>query len=331
MAPPTGPTIMGIDVIMVASLLSAVATFAVLVAIYAATTVRDPMGKRVKALNERREQLKAGIVASTAKRRKNITNRNEMADKVRSVLSSLKMLQEEQVVKAQARLMQAGIRSKDLAFVLIFARFVLPVVIGGAAIIMVYGIDYFPTWGAFKKYGLVAGALILAYKAPDLWLKNKVDKRTTAIRKGLPDALDLLVICAEAGLTVDASFGRVARELGRAYPELGDEFALTSIELGFLTDRRLAFENLAKRIDLESVRGVVTTMIQTEKYGTPLASALRVLSAEFRNERMMRAEEKAARLPAIMTIPLILFILPVLFIVILGPAACSINDALLTP
>jgi tight adherence protein C len=253
-----------------------------------------------------------------------------MADKVRDVLASLKMLQDTQVVKAQAKLMQAGIRSKDLAFVVIFARFVLPVVLGAFAIVMVYMVDYFPTWGALKKYGLVAGTLILAYKAPDLYLKNRIDKRTSAIRKGLPDALDLLVICAEAGLTVDAAFGRVARELGKAYPELGDEFALTSIELGFLTDRRLAFENLAKRIDLDSVRGVVTTMIQTEKYGTPLASALRVLSAEFRNERMMRAEEKAARLPAIMTIPLILFILPVLFIVILGPAACSINDALLS-
>ena len=330
MEPSTGPTIMGIDVVMVASLLAAIATFSVLVAIYAATTVRDPMAKRVKALNERREQLKAGIVASTNKRRKAITNRNEMADKVRDLLSSLKMLQESQVVKAQARLMQAGIRSKDLAFVVIFARLVLPVVIGGGMIILVYLIDYFPEWGVFKRYGLVAGTLLLSYKAPDIWLKNKVTKRTYAIRKGLPDALDLLVICAEAGLTVDAAFGRVARELGKGYPELGDEFALTSIELGFLTDRRLAFENLAKRIDLDSVRGVVTTMIQTEKYGTPLASALRVLSAEFRNERMMRAEEKAARLPAIMTVPLILFILPVLFIVILGPASCSIHDALLS-
>jgi tight adherence protein C len=330
MAPSTGPTIMGVDVVMVASLLAAIATFSVLVAIYAATTVRDPMAKRVKALNERREQLKAGIVASTTKRRKAITSRNEMADKMRDLLASLKVLQESQVVKAQAALMQAGIRSKDLAFVVIFARLVLPLVIGGAMIILVYVIDYFPDWGMFKRYGLVAGTLILAYKAPDLWLKNRVTKRTSAIRKGLPDALDLLVICAEAGLTVDAAFGRVARELGRAYPELGDEFALTSIELGFLTDRRFAFENLARRIDLDSVRGVVTTMIQTEKYGTPLASALRVLSAEFRNERMMRAEEKAARLPAIMTVPLILFILPVLFIVILGPAACSINDALLS-
>jgi tight adherence protein C len=327
--PPAGPTLLGIDVLMVATFLAAIATFAVLVAIYAATTVRDPMAKRVKALNERREQLKAGIVASTSKRRRNITNKNEMADKVRGVLGSLKMLQDSQVEKAQQRLMQAGIRSKDLAFVVIFARLVLPVVLGTIVIVGVYLLDWFPAWGAFKKYALVAGTLGLAYKAPDLWLKNKITKRTHAIRKGLPDALDLLVICAEAGLTVDAAFNRVARELGKAYPELGDEFALTSIELGFLTDRRMAFENLANRINLDSIRGVVTTMIQTEKYGTPLASALRVLSAEFRNERMMRAEEKAARLPAIMTVPLILFILPVLFIVILGPASCSISDNLL--
>jgi len=330
MGPSSGPTIMGIDVVMVATALSAVATFAVLVALYAATTVRDPMAKRVKALNDRREQLKAGIVASTSKRRRNITNKNEMADKVRGLLSSLQMLQDEQVVKAQKRLMHAGIRSKDMAFVVIFARFVLPVVVGIIAILVVYVFDWFPTWGAIKKYGFVASSLVSAYKAPDVYLKNRIQKRSNAIRKGLPDALDLLVICAEAGLTVDAAFGRVARELGKAYPELGDEFALTSIELGFLTDRRMAFENLANRIDLEAVRGVVATMIQTEKYGTPLASALRVLSAEFRNERMMRAEEKAARLPAIMTVPLILFILPVLFIVILGPAACSINDALLS-
>ncbi|PSJ37990.1 pilus assembly protein TadC [Sphingomonas deserti] len=320
---------MGIDVLTVATFLAAIATFAVLVAIYAATTVKDPMAKRVKALNARREQLKAGIVGTSNKRRRSISNRNEMADKVRGLLGSLKMLQDEQIKLAQKKLMQAGIRSKDLAFVVIFARFVLPVVFGTLIIVGVYLLDWFPQWGPLKRYGMVAGTIIFAYKFPDIWLKNKVTKRSHAVRKGLPDALDLLVICAEAGLTVDAAFNRVARELGKAYPELGDEFALTSIELGFLTDRRSAFENLANRIDLEAVRGVVTTMIQTEKYGTPLASALRVLSAEFRNERMMRAEEKAARLPAIMTVPLILFILPVLFIVILGPAACSISDSLL--
>ncbi len=323
----TGPTLLGVDVLFVATMLAGVAAFAVLLSIYTIFTVRDPMAKRVKALNERREQLKAGVIAGASRRRRNISNKNEVADRVRSLLSSLKMLQSEQVEKAQTRLMQAGVRSKDMAFVVIFARFVLPLVLGTLVIVGVYLLDWFPDWSATKKYGFVAGTLIGTYKAPDLWLKNRITKRSAAIRKGLPDALDLLVICAEAGLTVDASFNRVARELGKAYPELGDEFALTSIELGFLTDRRMAFENLANRIDLDAVRGVVTTMIQTEKYGTPLASALRVLSAEFRNERMMRAEEKAARLPAIMTVPLILFILPVLFIVILGPAACSISDA----
>jgi tight adherence protein C len=326
--PPSGPHILGFDVIWIATILSAVAAFAVLLAIYAATTVKDPMARRVKALNERREQLKAGIVASTNKRKK-LTNRNQAADNVRQLLSQFKMLQEDQVQKAQIRLMQAGIRTKDLAFFIIFARFVLPVVIGIAAVVMLYGLGYCPDWSWFRRYATVAGLIGGAYKAPDIWLKNKVNKRSSAIRKGLPDALDLLVICAEAGLTVDAAFNRVAKELGKAYPELGDEFGLTAIELGFLNERRNAFENLAQRVDLEAVRGVVTTMIQTEKYGTPLASALRVLSAEFRHQRMMRAEEKAARLPAIMTVPLILFILPTLFVVILGPASCSINDSFL--
>jgi tight adherence protein C len=326
--PSTGLHLLGFDVIWVATMLSAVATFAVLLAIYAATTVKDPMARRVKSLNERREQLKAGIVASTNKRKK-LTNRNQAADNVRQLLSQFKMLQEDQVKKTQIRLMQAGIRTKDLAFFLILARFVLPVVIGAVAVTMLYFLGFEPQWSALRRYMTVAGLIVGAYKAPDVWLSNKVKKRSHAIRKGLPDALDLLVICAEAGLTVDAAFGRVSRELGKAYPELGDEFGLTAIELGFLNERRNAFENLAQRVDLEAVRGVVTTMIQTEKYGTPLASALRVLSAEFRHQRMMRAEEKAARLPAIMTVPLILFILPTLFVVILGPAACSINDSFL--
>jgi tight adherence protein C len=325
---PGHPSFMGIDVIFVATMMAAVATMAVMFAIYTATTVRDPMAKRVKALNERREQLKLGITASTSKRRAKLNPRNEATDRMRSALGTLKVLQDSQLRAAQIKLMQAGIRSKDAAVAVIFARLVMPIVLGGTVVVGVYGLGWLATWTPFKRYMVVAGSLVLSYKAADLYLNNKISKRSAAIRKGLPDALDLLVICAEAGLTVDAAFGRVARELGKAYPELGDEFMLTAIELGFLTERRAAFENLALRVNLDSIRGVVTTMIQTEKYGTPLASALRVLSAEFRNERMMRAEEKAARLPAIMTVPLILFILPVLFIVILGPAACSISDAM---
>lgn len=323
---PTGPSLLGFDVILIATILVGMAAAAVVLAIYAAVTVRDPMAKRVKALNERREQLKAGITV-TAKKRASIVRKNETTDRLRSTLSSLKVLQDSQVATVQQKLAQAGIRSKEWAVAVIFARMVLPILLGSFGAAMIYWVEYFPEWGSMKRLGGFAACLAAGYKGPDIFLQNKITKRTNEIRKGLPDALDLLVICAEAGLTVDASFERVAKELGRAYPELGDEFSLTSIELAFLTERRKAFENLAYRVDLDSVKGVVTTMIQTERYGTPLASALRVLSAEFRNERMMRAEEKAARLPAIMTVPLILFILPVLFIVILGPAACSIADA----
>ena len=322
------PTLLGFDVLTIATLLAGVTAFLVLYAIYTGLMVKDPMLKRVKALNERREQLKAGITASTSKRRAKLVQKHETADRMRALLSSMKVLQDSQVKAAQIKLAQAGIRQKEYAVAVIFGRMVLPIVFGGLIVYITYATEMLPaTWGPLKRYALVALTFVLSYKAPDIYLKNLITKRVDAIRKGLPDALDLLVICAEAGLTVDAAFHRVSKELGKAYPELGDEFTLTAIELGFLSDRRSAFENLAQRVALDSVKGVVTTMIQTEKYGTPLASALRVLSAEFRNERMMRAEEKAARLPAIMTIPLIMFILPVLFIVILGPAACSISDA----
>lgn len=324
---PPGPTLLGFDVVHVGTVLAAIAAIAVFMAIYAAITVRDPMQRRVKALTARREQLKAGIMTGTAKKRASLVRKTESADKLRDSLSKFKMLQDSQVQQVQQKLAQAGIRKKELAFAVILGRVLMPIVIGGLAAAVIYWIDYFPEWGAFKRFGAFAAALIFGYKSPDIYLNNLVTKRTHAIRKGLPDALDLMVICAEAGLTVDASFNRVAKELGRAYPELGDEYAMTAIELAFLNERRQAFENFAYRVNLDAVKGVVTTMIQTERYGTPLASALRVLSAEFRNERMMRAEEKAARLPAIMTVPLILFILPVLFIVILGPAACSISDA----
>jgi len=323
----TGP--FGLDAASTATLLWGVCILALLFVGYLLIGSRDPMKARVRTLNARREQLKAGIAAPPPSRAK-LIDRDTMLNRMHAILDSLKMLQDEQVRAIQTKLLQAGIRSKEMAVAVIFGRLALPIVLGGLIALWVYGTDGFATWSPFSRNILVAGTLLLAYKAPDLALKNQITKRSQAIRKGLPDALDLLVICAEAGLTIDAAFMRVARELRRAYPELGDEFQLTSVELGFLTDRRQALENLAMRVDLDSVRGVVTTMIQTEKYGTPLASALRVLSAEFRNERMMRAEEKAARLPAIMTVPLILFILPTLFVVILGPAACSIKDTLVT-
>jgi tight adherence protein C len=326
---PSGPSLLGFDVVVVGTVLSGLAAFAVIMAIYAAVTIKDPMAKRVKALSDRRDQLKAGIVTSGTKKRASLVRRSDTTDRVKDSLGRLNVLQKSQIEAVQQKLAHAGYRNKELAVIIIGLRAILPIVFGVLGFLVIYVVDYFPDWGAITRLGAVGVILLLGYKGPEFYLANTASKRTKEIQKGLPDALDLLVICAEAGLTIDAAFNRVAKELGRAYPELGDEFALTAIELSFLNERRQSFNNLAYRVNLEAVKGVVTTMVQTERYGTPLASALRVLSSEFRNERMMRAEEKAARLPAIMTIPLILFILPVLFIVILGPAACSISDALI--
>ncbi|MCP2017210.1 MAG: type II secretion system F family protein [Erythrobacter sp.] len=326
MDPATGPTLLGFDIFVIGSILSGVAALAVLFAIYTAITIKDPMSKRVKALEGRREELKMGLVTASAKKRQSLVRNSDTTDKIKDTLGSMKVLQQSQILTVQQKLAHAGIRNKELAIVVIGLRAVLPILLGGFAFVMLYLVEVYPEW-EMKRVAALALAVFVGYKGPEIYLGNLAKKRSDAIRKGLPDALDLLVICAEAGLTVDAAFNRVAKELGRAYPELGDEFTLTAIELSFLNERRQAFNNLAYRVNLDAVKGVVTTMVQTERYGTPLASALRVLSAEFRNERMMRAEEKAARLPAIMTVPLIMFILPVLFIVILGPAACSIADA----
>ncbi len=186
MEPTQGPTMLGVDVLWAATILSAVAAMAVLVAVYAAISVRDPMAKRVKALNDRREQLKAGITASTSKRRAKLVQKSEHADRIRSFLESLKVLQDSQLKDAQTKLAQAGIRKKDWAVGVIFGRLVLPIVLGGFMVFLVYGTDTFVEWSPLKRYGLVAMTFILSYKAPDIYLKNAITKRSQAIRRACP-------------------------------------------------------------------------------------------------------------------------------------------------
>jgi tight adherence protein C len=314
----------GLTPIDAATALAAVATVAMMLAFWAATTVSDPMRGRIKALQAQREILKSGMV--TARRRATQKKSAAATDVMRTTLSRLQVLKTDQVRGIQDKLAQAGWRTKDAIVKYQFARLVAPFIFGALAIILIYGGFILAAKSAGIKALAAMGMVGFSYMLPDIFVKNAIGKRVDAIRKSLPDAIDLLVICAEAGLTVEAGFNRVAKELGRAFPEMADEMALTAIELGFLQDRRAAFDNLSKRVELQAIRAVVTTLIQTEKYGTPLASSLRVLSAEFRNERMMRAEEKAARLPAIMTVPLIVFIMPFLFVVLMGPAACQMTD-----
>jgi len=225
-APPTGPRLLGFDVILIGSVLAAIAAMAVMLAIYAAVTVKDPMAKRIKALNARREELKSGIITQKSRKRQSLVQRSEATDKMKDTLKGMKVLQESQVKIIQQKLAQAGIRNKEYAVVVIFARMVLPITLGFIGAIVLYWTNTFPDWGSIKRFAAFAFLVIAGYKGPEVYLKNRANKRTNEIRKGLPDALDLLVICAEAGLTVDAAFNRVAKELGRAYPELGDEFAL---------------------------------------------------------------------------------------------------------
>ncbi len=280
----------------------------------------DPLGSRIKSLDQRRTELRGARL---------VVNRHPLRAKGLGVASEivhrLKLLQSNQAKKIGDQLAQAGWRSKDAIIVYLFMKVAGPVVFGVLAVVLLYllGIGNLPSMG---KMTLAIGAVLLGAYAPEIATKNTAKRRQKKITKAMPDALDLMVICAEAGLSLDAALERVGRELRGPWPEMSDECTLTSIELSFVPERRLALENMTRRVPIPGVRALVNTLAQTERYGTPLAQALRVLSQEMRTTRMMAAEQKAARLPAIMTVPMIIFILPTLFVVLLGPAGLDIAD-----
>lgn len=323
-ASPPAATFLGLSTGDIVGILIAVVVLAGFVAAWAGTQARNPIKLRIAALKRSRGAGRLSLI--DMKRTEREQKANDLKVMIYDFLGRLKVLQSDETRTIQEKLAQAGIRSKEAVLAYQFARLVGPF-LAGAVVILLIQTEVILVGAVTTKKMIAAFAGVLGgYYAPVLYVKNRIASRLDRVRKALPDVLDLLVICAEAGLTVHTAFDRVARELAVAFPDMADEIGLAAIELSFLQDRRQAYENLAKRVDLPAMRAVVTTLIQTEKYGTPLASSLEVLTAEFRNERMMRAEEKAARLPAIMTVPLILFVLPVLFIVLLGPAACTISD-----
>jgi tight adherence protein C len=244
---------------------------------------------------------------------------------MREAVTRLNLLRSRHAQDARNMLVQAGIRSRDAMVGFLFARISLPILFGIMLLADTKLFHLLPITPAFEFVPPMLGVLFGFY-APTIYLRNAAGKRAKQLQLALPDGLDLLVICAEAGLSLDASLIRVSRELGNGSPELAEELAITAAELTFLPDRRMAFDNLNTRTNSEGIRAVVNTLQQTAKFGTPLAQSLRVLAAEMRAARMTRAEEKAARLPALLTVPMILFILPTLFIVLLGPAGIGIID-----
>jgi tight adherence protein C len=237
----------------------------------------------------------------------------------------LSIMKGRQVTETRKLLVSAGYRSRDAIVVFTFFKLVSPIAFLGAGAIYVYGLDPIGR-GSLVDLAAVVAAALVGSKLPDIILKNKRTKRVDSIRKALPDTLDMLVICAEAGLASDAAMKRVVAETGKRGSFLSDELNHTALELSFMPERRTALENLAQRVPLPAMQAFVTTMIQAEKYGTPLAKAFKVLSEEQRKERFLRAEEKAGRLPATMTVPMMLFILPALFIVLIGPAVLDVLD-----
>ena len=293
-----------------------------LLAVWSTLLHRDPAVRRVRMMAEQRDRLRAGLL--TARRRRSHAHSMNF---MRQVVDNLRLLKTGQTEKFSIKLAKAGYRSKDALIGYLFCKFCLPFAFGGVAVLALYVFETFPL-ESMQKLLVALGAVILGTYGPAVYIKNVTQKRQEKIRRAIPDALDLMVICTEAGLSLDATLTRVSAETANGSPEVSEELALTAVELGFLPERAKALQNLTNRTDIPIVRGLVNTMIQAERYGTPLAQSLRVLSAESREERMLKAEEKAARLPALLTVPMIVFILPPLFVVLLGPAALDIIDAL---
>ena len=305
------------DVIAASAALAVVATF---LALWYGLMGNNALERRLATIADRKEAMRRTAVG-TRRQRTQMTPAGVM----RELVTRLNLLRSKHATEARSVLARAGLRSRDAMIRYLFARLALPVAFAFIVLVDSYTMRLIPVPPAFRL--LEAGiAGVFGFFGPGIYLRNRTTKRAKRIQLGLPDALDLMVICAEAGLSLDATLGRVSRELESNWGELAEELSITAAELTFLPDRRQAFENLNGRTDLASIRGVVNTLMQTAKFGTPLAQSLRVLAAEFRDARMFRAEEKAARLPALMTVPMILFILPTLFIVLLGPAGINIVD-----
>jgi tight adherence protein C len=312
------PAGMGLDDLI--ALGAGLAMIAAVFAIWHGLRGNGSYERRLSQIADRKETMRRSAIA-TRRQRDKLTPAGVM----RELVTRMNLLRSKHATDARVLLARAGLRSRDAMIRYLFARLSMPFVFLIAAFVDGYTLKLIPVPPEYRL--LTAGAAaVLGFFAPGIYLRNLTKKRAKKLQLALPDGLDLMVICAEAGLSLDATLMRVSRELDHTWPELSEELSITAAELTFLPDRRQALENLAARTDMGSIRGVVNTLMQTAKFGTPLAQSLRVLAAEFRDTRIFRAEEKAARLPALMTVPMILFILPTLFIVLLGPAGINIVD-----
>ena len=305
-----------------AMVFAAIAAIATVITLTMPLLVTDTLDKRMKSVALEREKMRLRERERMTRGEK-IALRKTPKQYMQTIVEQFNLARWVGQEEARALLVQAGYRGQAPYITFLFFRLVVPalmLVVSLFYVFVILEIDQPPQ----IKVGMCLAATYLGMHVPALFVKNKISKRQLSIRRAFPDALDLLLICVESGMSIEAAFKKVSLEIGTQSIALAEEFTLTTAELSYLQDRRQAYENLAKRTNLDGVKSVCMALQQAERYGTPLAQSLRVMAQENRDMRMSEAEKKAAGLPPKLTVPMILFFLPVLFIVILGPAAIRV-------
>ena len=308
--------------------LVALAVFATLYVLLLPYFDSGGLDKRMKAVTSEREQMRnrerARLGAESASQRATLRQQNNSS--IRNIVDRFNLREALVDQGTVDKLKSAGFRSQNALNTFLVARFTLPFIFMAVAGFYVFVLGFLADQTLMVRILAVIGLGYLGFYAPNIFISNRAGKRQLSIRRAWPDALDLMLICVESGVSIEAAIKRVSEEMTVNSPELAEEMVLTNAELSFLQERRAAYENLAKRTGLDIVQAVTQALIQAERYGTPIAQALRVLAQESRDQRMNEAEKKAAALPPKLTVPMILFFLPVLIAVILGPAGIQVSD-----
>jgi tight adherence protein C len=312
------------DVRFLTTLLSAIAAMATVITFAMPYLSNDNLQRRMKSVAIERDKIRAREREKLAKGEK-VALRSAPKAYMQIVVENLNLKKWVGEEEARATLVQAGFRGQGPYVAFLFFRLISPISMFLFALFYLFVLTHMK-YQSMVKVAVAIGAAYLGMKLPQLFLKNLIQRRQLSVRRAFPDALDLLLICVEAGMSIEVAFKRVSQEIGSQSIALAEELTLTTAELSYLPDRRQAYENLSNRTGIDGVKAVCTALIQAERYGTPLAQALRVLGQEIRDMRMAEAEKKAAALPPKLTVPMILFFLPVLFVVILGPAFIRVME-----
>jgi tight adherence protein C len=305
---------------------AAIAVFATVLTATSLLFERDKLGARIKAVALEREKIRARERARLAQEQKRASLRNEAKPYMQRIVDRFNLKKALADEGTSNRLRMAGYRGQAPLVIFLFARLVLPLAFLAPTAFYMFFVTKWDPPNAIK-FLICLVAAYAGFYAPNLYVSNVISKRQASIRRAWPDALDLLLICVESGMSAEAAFRKVSEEIGGQSIALAEELTLATAELSYLQERRQAYENLATRTGLEGVKAVTTSLIQAERYGTPLGQSLRVMAQENRDQRMNAAEKKAAALPPKLTVPMILFFLPVLFGVIIGPAAIQVIHA----